>query len=251
LLRARSAQLHGILNGIDIDVWNPSTDPAIARKFDRATIDSRSANKAALQDRFGLERRDEAFVVGVISRLSWQKGLDVLLQCIPQLLGEELQIALLGTGDAELEDGFRMARTKRPRQIGVEIGFDETLAHLIQAGADAIAVPSRFEPCGLTQLCALRYGAVPIVAGVGGLEDTVIDVDETDKGHSTGFKFKPVTSEQLASVLKHALATYNDKKAWRELQVNGMATDVSWSHRAKQYVELYRQLTNGVLGLQG
>ncbi len=251
LLRARSAQLHGILNGIDIDVWNPSTDPAIARKFDRATIDSRSANKAALQDRFGLERRDEAFVVGVISRLSWQKGLDVLLQCIPQLLGEELQIALLGTGDAELEDGFRMARTKRPRQIGVEIGFDETLAHLIQAGADAIAVPSRFEPCGLTQLCALRYGAVPIVAGVGGLEDTVIDVDETDKGHSTGFKFKPVTSEQLASVLTRALATYNDKKAWRELQVNGMATDVSWSHRAKQYVKLYRQLTNGVLGLQG
>lgn len=251
LLRARSAQLHGILNGIDIDVWNPSTDPAIARQFDRGAIDDRPANKAALQDRFGLERRDEAFVVGVISRLSWQKGLDLLLECLPQLLGEAVQLALLGTGDAELEDQFRKARETRPKQIGLAIGFDETLAHLIQAGADAIVMPSRFEPCGLTQLCALRYGAVPIVAGVGGLEDTVIDIDEANKGPSTGFKFKPVTSEQLASVLKRALTTFNNKKAWRTLQLTGMSTDVSWSHRAKQYAELYRELTKWTQSLQG
>jgi starch synthase len=245
LLRARSAQLHGVVNGIDIDVWNPATDPGIARKFDWTTIDDRSANKAALQDRFGLERSNGAFVIGVISRLSWQKGLDLLLACIPQLLGEDMQIGVLGTGDAELEDGFRMARAYQPKQIGVKIGFDETLAHLIQAGADAIAVPSRFEPCGLTQLCALRYGAVPIVAGVGGLEDTVIDVDETNK-QSTGFKFKPVTSERLAGALRRALTIFSDKDAWRTLQVNGMSTDVSWSHRAKEYVELYRALTTGV-----
>jgi starch synthase len=251
LLRARSAQLHGVLNGIDVDVWNPATDPVIARKFDRGTIDGRSANKAALQERLGLERRGEAFVVGIISRLSWQKGLDLLLDCIPQVLGDDVQIALLGTGDAELEDQFRRAQTNQPKQVGTEIGFDETLAHLIQAGADAIAVPSRFEPCGLTQLCALRYGAVPVVAGVGGLEDTVIDADEAHKDHSTGFKFKPVTSERLAAALRRALTTFHDKQAWRRLQVNGMSTDVSWSHRAKQYVELYRALTNGTQGPRG
>ena len=250
LLRARSAELHGVLNGIDIDVWNPSTDPAIARNFDRSTIDDRAANKAALQDRFGLQRREEVFIVGVISRLSWQKGLDLLLQCIPQLLGENMQIALLGTGDAELEDQFQIARKIWPKQIGVAICFDETLAHLIQAGADAIAVPSRFEPCGLTQLCALRYGAVPIVAGVGGLEDTVVDVNEVNKGQSTGFKFKPVTAEQLASALTRALTVFNDKKAWRALQLNGMSSDVSWSHRARRYIELYRELT-GVQSLRG
>jgi starch synthase len=245
LLRARSARLHGVLNGIDIDVWNPATDPVIARKFDRTTIDDRSANKAELQERLGLERRSEAFLVGVISRLSWQKGLDLLLDCLPHVLADDVQIALLGTGDAELEDQFRRAHSGRPKQIGIEIGFDETLAHLIQAGADAIAVPSRFEPCGLTQLCALRYGAVPIVAGVGGLEDTVVDVDEARKDHSTGFKFRPVTSERLAGALQRAHMMFHDKQAWRRLQVNGMSTDVSWSDRAKQYVELYRALTNG------
>jgi starch synthase len=246
LLRARSAKLRGVLNGIDIDVWNPATDPAIARKFNRSTLDDRAANRAALQDRLGLERRDDAFIVGVISRLSWQKGLDLLLECIPQLPGENVQIALLGTGDAELEHQFKKARESRPKQIGAEIGFDETLAHQIQAGADAIAVPSRFEPCGLTQLCALRYGAVPIVAGVGGLEDTVVDIEEADKGQSTGYKFRPVTSEQLAGALKRALTTFNEKKAWRALQIRGMSTDVSWSHRARKYVELYRELTTGV-----
>jgi starch synthase len=251
LLRARSAQLHGVLNGIDIDVWNPSTDPAIARRFDQSTIGDRSTNKTALQERLGLEQRDDAFVVGVISRLSWQKGLDLLFECIPQLLSDGVQIALLGTGDATLEDQFRRAQENRPKQMGVAIGFDETLAHQIQAGADAIAVPSRFEPCGLTQLCALRYGAVPIVAGVGGLEDTVIDVDESDKGQSTGFKFKPVASEQLGVVLRRALTAFNDKDAWRALQLRGMSTDVSWSRRARQYVRLYRELTNGVQGLQG
>ena len=251
LLRARSTKLHGILNGIDIDVWNPSTDPAIARQFDQGTIADRAINKAALQDRFGLPRRDQAFVVGVISRLSWQKGLDLLLECLPQLLDQDVQLALLGAGDADLEDRFRKARENRPGQIGVAIGFDETLAHLIQAGADAIAVPSRFEPCGLTQLCALRYGAVPIVAGVGGLEDTVVDIGEANKAQSTGFKFRPVTSQQLAGVLKRALTVFNDKKAWRALQVKGMSTDVSWAHRARQYAELYRELTNGVQSLQG
>lgn len=160
LLRARSGQLTGILNGIDIDVWDPATDPFIPHQFGVDTIDRRAANKTALQLRFGLEPNHEKFLLGVISRLSWQKGLDLLLERIPTLLNNGMQLVLLGSGDAELQHQFRAASEVSPKQVGVEIGYDEALAHFIQAGADAILVPSRFEPCGLTQLCALRYGAL-------------------------------------------------------------------------------------------
>ncbi len=131
-----------------------------------------------MQERFGLEQHPDVFLLGVISRISWQKGLDLLLECLPDIAGEGMQLALLGSGDADLQSRFQQAAEANPGRIGVVIGYDEQLAHLIQAGSDALVVPSRFEPCGLTQLCALRYGAVPIVAGVGGLEDTVIDGGE-------------------------------------------------------------------------
>lgn len=242
LLRARSGQLQGILNGIDIDVWNPAADSDIPGSFSLDDLHGRLANKTALQQRFGLQPDNEAILLGVISRLSWQKGLDLLIECIPALLEAGMQLALLGSGDAELEAKFRAAANANPGQIGVLIGYDEKLAHLIQAGADALVVPSRFEPCGLTQLCALRYGAIPIVSRVGGLEDTVRDFDETGSDHATGFKFGPVTTANLAAALRRANALFRDKAAWKKIQLNGMSTDVSWRSRASQYAGLYHQV---------
>jgi starch synthase len=240
LLRARSERLRGILNGIDIGVWDPANDPAIPYSFSAQQLQRRSLNKAALQHRFGLPNGDW-FLLGVISRLSWQKGLDVLAACIPALLGEGIQLVLLGTGDAELESQFRAAAQAHPKQISVLIGYDEELAHLIQAGSDAIVVPSRFEPCGLTQLCALRYGAVPIVSRVGGLDDTVVDIGEGST-LATGFKFDLTKQTALADTLIKASVFYRERATWQTLQLNGMSTDVSWQRSASQYAELYRDV---------
>lgn len=244
LLRERADLLSGILNGIDIDVWNPATDPNIAARFSAGQMAERAANKAALQRRFGLDPAPDAMLLGVISRLSWQKGLDLLLENIPTLLGEGIQLALLGSGDRDLQDRYAALAHDNQGRIAVVIGYDEALAHLIQAGSDALAVPSRFEPCGLTQLCALRYGAVPIVANVGGLADTVLGFDEAAATGSpaTGVKFAPVTSEALANGLRTANLLFNDKVTWRRLQQAGMATDVSWHNRAGRYAALYREL---------
>jgi starch synthase len=244
LLRARSGQVQGILNGIDINVWDPATDRDIPSRFSLNDFDARAANKTALQQRFGLQPNNEAMLLGVISRLSSQKGLDLLIECIPALLGQGIQLVLLGSGDAELQDKYRVAAEANPGRIGVVIGYDETLAHLIQAGADALVVPSRFEPCGLTQLCAFRYGAVPIVSRVGGLEDTVRDFDETGRDHATGFKFGPVSSENLAAALRRAHTLFRDKPAWKKMQMNGMSTDVSWQNRASQYAGLYHEIAD-------
>src|ERR1700754_896629 len=200
LLRDRANALVGILNGIDVDVWNPATDQSIPARYSADDLGPRADDKTALQARLGLEQNPDAFLLGVISRISWQKGLDLLLECLPEFAGEGIQLALLGSGDAELQTRYQQAAEANPGRIGVVIGYDEHLAHLIQAGSDALVVPSRFEPCGLTQLCALRYGAVPVVAGVGGLEDTVID----GGGAPTGFKFNPVTTGDLAAALRPA-----------------------------------------------
>jgi starch synthase len=246
LLRERSHDLSGILNGIDIDVWNPATDPSIAGLFDADDLDRRAANKTALQKRFGLEPSQDAFLLGVISRLSLQKGLDLLLENLPTILGEGMQLALLGSGDAHLQNRFRAAAETDPGRIGVVIGYDEALAHLIQAGADGLIVPSRFEPCGLTQLCALRYGAVPIVSRVGGLQDTVVGADDAGiaRKAATGFKFGPVTAENLAAALCRAHAAFLDKPMWQQIQQKGMSTDVSWRDRASRYADLYREIVN-------
>jgi starch synthase len=244
LLRERSHVLSGILNGIDTSVWNPETDPHIAARFSAKALESRAANKAALQRRLGLDPSPDAPLLGVISRLSWQKGLDLLLENVPTILNHGMQLALLGSGDQDLQDGYQAAAKANIGRVAVLIGYDEALAHLIQAGADALIVPSRFEPCGLTQLCALRYGAVPIVSGVGGLSDTVIDAKEAEiaSGVATGFTFAPVTSENLAGALCKASSAFHDKHLWRRLQHNGMSTDVSWRNRASQYAALYQEI---------
>lgn len=244
LLRHRAAHLTGILNGIDETVWNPATDPQLVEKYDVKKLAARKKNKLALQARFGLEERADAPLLTVVSRLTWQKGMDLLLTALPRLAAEGAQLALLGSGDAQLEAAYKAAASDHPGAIGAVIGYDEELSHLAQGGADAILVPSRFEPCGLTQLYALRYGAVPVVARVGGLADTVIDANEMAiaAGVATGVKFAPVTAEALGMGLNRLLALYRDPAAWRVMQQRGMATDVSWRRPALHYAELYRSL---------
>lgn len=242
LLRARSAVVSGILNGIDDRVWNPATDPYLAAPFDRDSLDARLSNKESLQVRLGLRPDPDAMLFGVVSRLSEQKGLDLVLAALPSLLGEGAQLALLGAGDRTLEDSFQAATAVYPGQVGCFFGYDETLAHQIQGGSDALLVPSRFEPCGLTQLCAMRYGSVPIVSRVGGLADTVIDANEmaVANGVGTGFQFSPVNLRGATDAFRRAKNLWLDMDAWHQLQRNGMAADVGWSRPARQYASLYR-----------
>jgi starch synthase len=244
LLRGRSDSLEGILNGIDTQVWNPATDPLIAARYDAGAIEDRALNKAALQHRMGLTPDPSAPLFGVVSRLSWQKGLDLLLEALPTLLAEGGQLALLGSGDPMLEAGFRAAALAHPGRVACVFTYDEPLAHQMQAGIDALVVPSRFEPCGLTQLCALRYGAAPVVARVGGLADTVIDASPMAlaAGVATGVQFSPVETPMLERALRHAADLYRQPEAWARLRANGMATDVSWAAPAKRYADLYKAL---------
>jgi starch synthase len=254
LLRARSLDLSGILNGVDTSVWDPSTDPHIPgcfypdvpNGFDTDVLASRAANKAALQRRLGLQQAPNAFLLGVVGRLSRQKGFDLLVENLPTIVGEGMQLAVLGgAGDRSLQSRYQVAAQAYPGRVSVTVGHDEGLAHLIPAGADALVMPSRVEPCGLAQLVAQRYGAVPIVSRVGGLDDTVVDARDlavNGGAGQTGFKFGPVTAENLADVLRLACATFRDAAAWRRIQRNGMSIDVSWRNPAGRYASLYRGL---------
>ncbi|CAA9523791.1 MAG: Glycogen synthase, ADP-glucose transglucosylase [uncultured Sphingomonadaceae bacterium] len=245
LLRGRADLLTGILNGIDVDTWNPATDPHLAARYGAADPASRAANKRALQARFGLAELADAPLFGLISRLSWQKGVDLLLEALSVLLAEGGQLALLGAGDPALEAACAEAAARAPGRVGCLIGYDEGLAHLIQAGSDALLVPSRFEPCGLTQLCALRYGAVPVVARVGGLADTVIDANPAGlaAGASTGVQFAPATATALEYAIRRATSLFRDRTTWAQIQANGMAADVSWAAPARAYAVLLREVT--------
>jgi starch synthase len=244
LLRARGSALSGILNGIDDTVWNPANDARIASTYTAQTIEARAGNKEALQRRLGLDGKAGALLFGVVSRLTSQKGLDLLVAALPTLLAHGGQLALLGSGDHALEDAFRSAQSAHPGRIGCVIGYDESLAHLIQAGADALLIPSRFEPCGLTQLCALRYGAIPVVARVGGLADTVIHANEMALASrvATGVQFAPVDVEGLAGAIRRTFDLFADQTAWLGMQQSGMATDVSWRKPAHRYAALYREI---------
>lgn len=244
LLRHRADAVTGILNGIDTEVWNPATDSHLVARYDARRLDARKRNKAAVRERFGLAADDEAPLIAVISRLTWQKGMDLLLAALPRMLSEGAQLALLGAGDATLQAEFTAAASRYPGRVSVMLGYDEAASHLLQGGADAILVPSRFEPCGLTQLYGLRYGTVPVVSRVGGLADTIIDANEVAlaAGVATGFQFAPVTVDALAATVTRAIRCYRDPATWRSLQKRGMATDVSWRRPATQYAELYKSL---------
>jgi starch synthase len=243
LLRHRSHALTGILNGIDTAVWDPSTDSDLPAPFSARKLDARKANAAAIREKFGLTP-SEGMLLVLIGRLTWQKGIDLALRVIPRLVAEGGQIAILGSGEAGLQAELVASATRHKGQVGVILGYDEALSHVMQGGADAILIPSRFEPCGLTQLYGLRYGTLPIVARTGGLSDTIIDANDAAlaAGVATGFQFAPVTAESLTATLNRAFRCYRDPAVWRAMQKRGMAADVSWQRPAAQYAALYRAL---------
>lgn len=242
LLRGRAGAVSGILNGLDDAQWDPLLDDRLLARFSAADPAPRALNKAALQRRLGLAVDPEALLLGFVGRLAWQKGVDLVLGALPAMLAEGAQLAVLGTGERGLEDGCRGAAWAHPGRVGVEIGFDEGLARMVYGGADVVLVPSRFEPCGLAQLCALRYGAPPLVAHVGGLVDSVVDANEMAlaEGIGTGVHFAPVTREMLEAAVGRVAALWRDKAVWRRIQANAMRTDVSWARSAARYEALYR-----------
>ena len=244
LIRGREGDVSGIVNGIDTAVWNPASDPALKAPYTAKALGKRAANARALEAEFGLERGDGPLFV-VISRLTWQKGMDVLLEAADHLVGIGARLALLGSGDAALESGFHAAAARHPGRIGVRIGYDEGLSHRMLGGGDAILVPSRFEPCGLTQLYGLAYGCVPVVSRTGGLADTVIDANLAARqaGVATGVQLDGVRYQTLADALTRTVHLFRDPAAWRSLQRAGMSANFSWGLSGLAYADLYKSLT--------
>lgn len=242
LIRARSGHVSGIVNGIDTAVWNPASDPLIAAPYSARQLAKRSLSREAVMRHFGLEGEGPIFCV--ISRLTWQKGMDVVAEVAGDIVAQGGMLAVLGSGDRALEGQLLNAASHHKSRIGVHIGYDEPLSHLMQAGSDAILIPSRFEPCGLTQLYALRYGCVPVVARTGGLADTVIDANEAAlaAGVATGIQFSNVSADGLRQAVARVMALWRDGEAWRQVQKNGMKSDVSWEKSAAAYAALYARL---------
>jgi starch synthase len=248
VIAQRRGALTGILNGIDLEVWNPESDPALAAPYAAGRMASVTAGKAqnrrALAERFRLDAGMKGPLFCVVSRLTRQKGLDLLLEALPHLLWRGAGLALLGAGEADLEAGFAAAERDNPGRIGVVIGYDEPLSHLMQGGADAILVPSRFEPCGLTQLYGLRYGTLPVVARTGGLADTVIDANAAalQAGVATGFQFAPATTAALIAALDRCCDAFAEKKTWNAMLRRAMKHAVGWQTSAAAYARIYREL---------
>ena len=245
LLQDRDADLHGILNGIDTEVWDPTHDPHLLARYSADDpFPGKRANKLALQTRFGLQRDPDAPLFVVISRLVGMKGLDLLISAGTTLLRRGAQLAVLGSGESKIEQGFDAAAAHWPGRVGVRHGYDEPLAHLMQAGADAIVVPSRTEPCGLTQMYALRYGTVPVVRRTGGLADSVIDASAHNLAHerATGVVFNDMDADALAWALERAIDLYHHKPLWHAMVRRAMQEDFSWRKSAARYVALYRSI---------
>jgi len=243
LINMRSSDLYGIVNGIDTAIWDPETDKHLVSNYTATTLKARAPNRAAVEERFGLDR-DDSPIVCVISRLTWQKGMDILATVIDGLVATGARLAMLGSGDAGLEGALLAAAARHRGRIGVVIGYDEGLSHTMQGGCDAIIIPSRFEPCGLTQLYGLRYGCVPVVARTGGLADTIIDANEAAMaaGVATGFQFAPNNSSAMLHAIRRLVDAYADPAAFETIQRQGMKADVSWDKSAEKYLELYRLL---------
>jgi starch synthase len=244
VIRSRGADVVGILNGIDTQVWNPATDPALAQTYSGGAMAGKAQCKAALQQRFGLTPRADAPLLAVVSRLTPQKGLDLVLAVLPEIVRLGGQLVVQGTGDAALQAAFAAAAQAHPASVGVLLGYDEAGAHRLIAGADMIVVPSRFEPCGLTQMYGLRYGTVPLVRRVGGLADTV---READDAQGNGFVFDQAEPAALQRSIARAIERFRQPAAWAELQRTGMDEDLSWGGPARRYLELYQQLCSARL----
>ncbi len=243
-MRARGDAVSGILNGVDGAVWDPAHDPAIASPYSAAQPEGKALCKAALQQALGLRVDAQAPLFVAVSRLTSQKGLDLVLTALPTLLQLGGQLAILGTGDADLEQAFASAQALYPGSVAVRLSYDEALAHRMVAGADIVLVPSRFEPCGLTQLYGLRYGSLPLVRRVGGLVDTVVDAGQGPElaPLATGFQFGTATPAALAVALQRAVQRYRMPAQWQQLVHQAMVQDFSWERAAQQYIALYRGL---------
>jgi starch synthase len=240
LLKERKDRLHGVLNGIDYDLWDPSTDPHIAQRFDRSSLNMRAVNKAALQQEARLPTRPETPLIGMVTRLDYIKGIDLLQPVLSKLLEGDVQFVILGTGTEEYHEMLEELQSRFSDKMRAFLRYDDPLARRIYAGSDIFLMPSRFEPCGLGQMIAMHYGSVPVVHSTGGLSDTVTDYHQRPK-KATGFVISPLTPESLTGGLERALEVFRDRDAWTELQMRGMKTDFSWHASAKRYVKLYRQ----------
>jgi starch synthase len=234
VIRGRGAAVSGILNGIDDAVWDPAADPALAERYDAERLQGKRGCRRALQAQMGLAPDDNALLLTVVSRLTAQKGLDLVLAALPALVREGVQFAVQGTGEPTLEAAFRMAQEMHPERVRVHIGYDEARAHQLIAGADVIAVPSRFEPCGLTQMYGLRYGTVPVVRRVGGLGDTVSD-------GRTGIVFDAATPAAFEAAVRRAISLRQNDAAWTAMMRAGMSQDLSWARPAREYLALYAE----------
>jgi starch synthase len=237
LLRAKSDRLYGILNGADYDIWNPEKDILIAQNYSAERLAGKRACKAALQRELGLPVRADVPLSGSISRLTDQKGFDLILGALPALLEEDLQYVVLGTGEPSIERGLRELAGRAPKKLAVRIAYDDGLAHRIEAGSDLFVMPSRFEPCGLNQMYSLRYGTPPIVRATGGLDDTIVDFDARSRS-GTGFKLARYEVAALGEAWRRALAAYRTAD-FVPLMKRGMAQDFSWQRAAEAYARLY------------
>ncbi len=245
---ADQGRLTGVLNGIDTDEWDPAKDHYIDKTYSIKTIKNKILNKKALQQYFSLPEKEDVLVIGVISRLVAQKGVDLTLDAVGKLLdeGEKIQLICLGSGEASYEQDLRVLRARHPDKVGLHIGYSEELSHQIEAGADVFLMPSRFEPCGLNQMYSLRYGTLPIVRNTGGLADSVVDAagDNLKNGFATGFKFDAATAEELEGALRRAIGLFKHPRIWRRVMVTAMEQDFSWEKSSKAYQILYENLLN-------
>jgi starch synthase len=239
VVRSRAARLRGILNGVDYSVWSPEQDTFIAARYSAKDLSGKQSCKKDLLAQFKLDTSNlQRPVLGIVSRFVDQKGFDLIAQVAPELLEQDLALTVLGAGEPQYESLFRELAGSYPTKVGVKVGFDNALAHKIEAGADMFLMPSRYEPCGLNQLYSLRYGTVPIVRATGGLDDS-IEAYEINTSRGTGFKFEPYTATALLGCIQEALETYRNRPAWHKLRANGMAKDFSWRVSARQYAQLY------------
>ena len=240
LLRALHGRLSGIVNGIDTDVWDPATDSSLAQTYDASDLAKRAVNKHAVEAHFGIPHSD-APLLCVISRLTWQKGMDLLVGAIDAIVAKNVRVVILGSGDAGLEATLYAKQHQHPTHVAIHTGYDESLSHLMQGGCDAILIPSRFEPCGLTQLYGLRYGCVPVITRVGGLNDTLIDANlaAVNAGVATGIACHEITADGIIHAIDRLVQLYAQPKVWQAIQTAGMNTDVSWANSAQLYKQLY------------
>ncbi len=246
VIRGRGSDVLGILNGIDAQVWDPASDTSLPQRYSATQLQGKAVCKAALQTQFALAAEPGTPLLGVVSRLTSQKGLDLVLSVLPEIIRLGGQLVVQGTGEASLEAAFRMAAAAHPGRVGVLLGYDETGAHRLLAGVDMVLVPSRFEPCGLTQMYGLRYGSVPIVRRVGGLADTVRDVGDAalDAASGNGFVFDAAQPPALQDAIARAFDLYRKRQAWVELMRRGMVENLSWDDPARRYMRLYEQLSS-------